>query len=385
MCYCLASFCDIFLPQFFDHLAYANGTCSEHAVIMPTFFWERIISSLAEGSYLHADDAEWAMTQILTGDTPKETIKSFLLGVQARGETAVEIEAFLSAILAQSVPISVPGLVVDCVGTGGDDSNTFNISSAAAIIAHAAGARVVKHGARAGKSDSGSADVMEALGVNIHLNNKQVAECVEDLGIGFCFTPQFHPALGFADPARKELGHSSVFNILRPLANPAKPGAVAIGVSRPRMLTIMADVLLKRDVQGFLFRGDDGMDEISLCTTTTIIQINHGKEKIAIFDPRSIGVDYVPSESLKGGDPSVNASIIRSILAGEKLPSREIVLLNAAATIAAYRGQFWKSIEDQFSEAYAEAKAVVDSGAAMFALNAWGQYTQGFIASEIRA
>jgi len=350
-----------------------------------TFFWNRIIAGLAEGQRLSADDAQWAMSQILSGETPAEAIKSFLLGVQARGETSIEVDAFLTAMLAQSAPISVPGLVADCVGTGGDGANTINISTTAAIVAHASGVRIVKHGTRASKSDSGAADVLEALGININLDGRQVAECVEDLGIGFCFTPLFHPSLRFADQARKELGQASLFNILGPLANPAKPGAVAIGVSQPRMLTLMADVLLKRDVQGFLFRGDDGLDEISLSTTTTIIQINHGKEKIAVFDPRSLGIEYAPVESLRGGNPSVNAAIIRRILEGENIPSREIVLLNAAATIAAYRGHFWKSIETQFAEGYADAKTAVDSGAAIFGLNAWAQYTQGFIAAEIRA
>jgi len=365
-------------------IAYLDFRVDESVTVVP-FFWNRIIASLAEGHLLNSDDAEWAMSQILSGDTPTEMVKSFLLGVQARGVTAEEIDAFATAILAQSAPVSVQGLVVDCVGTGGDGANTVNISTAAAIVAHATGVRVLKYGARATRSDSGSADVLEALGLNINLNGRQITECLDDLGIGFCYAPLFHPSLRFADQARKELGKASLFNILGPLVNPAMPGAVAIGVAQSRALTIMADVLLKRDVQGFLFRGDDGLDEISVSTTTTIIQINHGKEKIAVFDPRSLGIEYAPVESLRGGNPSTNAAIIRRTLEGEKTPAREIVLLNAAATIAAYRGHFWKSIETQFAEGYADAKTAVDSGAAMFGLNSWAQYTQGFTATEIRA
>ena len=238
--------------------------------------WDQIIAQLADHEDLSALQAQWAMGEILGDRAEKETIKSFLLGVQAKGETALEVEAFVGVMYQHCAPISITRRAVDPVGTGGDGANTINISTTAAIIARAAGATVVKHGARAASSKSGAADLLEALGVNIDLDGAQVAATVEAVGIGFCFAPKFHPAMRFAAPARKELGQASVFNILGPLANPAKPAAVAIGVSKVRVMPIMADVLSKRGAEGFLFRGDDGIDEITLSTTTQIMQISGG-------------------------------------------------------------------------------------------------------------
>lgn len=348
-------------------------------------FWNEIFVRLASRVDLTSDQARSAMRRILSGETPHETIKTFLIGIQAKGEKVCEIEGFLSAFLEESEKISIPGLFVDPTGTGGDGANTFNISTISAIIAHSAGVRVVKQGARSVTSKSGSADVMEALGVNIDLNAGQVAECVQDLGIGFCFLPKFIPSMRFADQARSELGPHSLFNLATPLANPAQPGAVAIGVSKPSMLTTMADVLLKRDVQGFIFRGDDGLDEISLSTTSTIIQLNKGREKILSFDPRAIGIDYAPVESLRGGDPYTNANIVKRILSGEKFAAREAALLNAAVTIAAYRGSFWNPIEVQFADGYEEARAAIDSGKALESLQSLRDYTQGFKVDEVPA
>ena len=340
--------------------------------------WERLVAQLADHEDIDAEQARWAMGEILGDRAEKEAIKSFLLGVQAKGETAQEVEAFVEVMYEHCAPITIPGRAVDPVGTGGDGANTINISTTAAIIAHAAGARVVKHGARAASSKSGAADLLEALGVNIDLNGEQVAACVAKIGIGFCFAPKFHPAMRFAAPARKELGQASVFNILGPLANPAKPAAVAIGVSKARVMPIMADVLLQRGAEGFLFRGDDGIDEITLSTTTQIMQINAGKSKLESFDPRDLGIQYAPIESLAGGDAEFNGAVTLRIFAGEMSPARDAVLLNAAAAIAAFKGDFGKSITEQLSEGYLEASAAVDSGAAQESLKNWALFTQGF-------
>ena len=249
-----------------------------------TYSWEQIIEDLADHQDLTPGQARWAMGEILGDRAEKETIKSFLLAVQAKGETASEVEAFVGVMYNHCAPISITERAVDPVGTGGDGANTINISTTAAIIARAAGAKVIKHGARAASSKSGAADLLEALGVTITLNGEQVAATFNEVGIGFCFAPSFHPAMRFAAPARKELGQASVFNILGPLANPAKPKAVAIGVSKARVLPIMADVLLERGAEGFLFRGDDGIDEITLSTTTQIMQIHDGHKRIETFD-----------------------------------------------------------------------------------------------------
>ena len=346
--------------------------------------WERLVAQLADHEDIDADQARWAMGEILGDRAEKEAMKSFLLGVQAKGETAQEVEAFVEVMYQHCAPISIPGRAVDPVGTGGDGANTINISTTAAIIAHAAGARVIKHGARAASSKSGAADLLEALGVNIDLDGEQVAACVAEIGIGFCFAPKFHSAMRFAAPARKELGQASVFNILGPLANPAKPAAVAIGVSKARVMPIMADVLLQRGAEGFLFRGDDGIDEITLSTTTQIMQINDGQSKVESFDPRDLGIQFASIESLAGGDAEFNAAVTLRIFAGEMSPARDAVLLNAAAALAAFKGDFAKSITEQLAEGYLEASAAVDSGAAQESLKRWASFTQGFRSAEAR-
>ena len=340
--------------------------------------WNQIIAQLADHENLAADQAKWAMGEILGDKANKETIKSFLLGVQAKGETALEVESFVEVMYEHCAPISVTGRAVDPVGTGGDGANTINISTTAAIITHAAGGKVIKHGARAASSKSGAADLLEALGVNIDLNGEQVAACFQEIGIGFCFAPKFHPAMRFAAPARKELGQASVFNILGPLANPAKPAAVAIGVSKTRVIPIMADVLIKRGAEGFLFRGDDGIDEITLSTTTQIMQVYKGQSKLEIFDPRDLGIDLAPIESLAGGDADFNAAVTLRIFEGEMGPTREAVLLNAAVALAAFEGDFGRPIIEQIAEGYRLASAAVDSGAARDSLEKWALFTQQF-------
>ena len=340
--------------------------------------WDQIIAQLADHEDLSTSQAQWAMGEILGDQADKESIKSFLLGVQAKGETSLEVESFVEVMYRHCAPISISGRAVDPVGTGGDGANTINISTTAAIIARAAGAKVIKHGARAASSKSGAADLLEALGVNIDLDGAQVAATFDAVGIGFCFAPKFHSAMRFAAPARKELGQASVFNILGPLANPAKPAAVAIGVSKSRVMPIMADVLLDRGAEGFLFRGDDGIDEITLSTTTQIMQINGGAKKLETFDPRELGIAHAPIESLAGGDAEFNAAVTLRIFEGEKSPARDAVLLNAAVALAAFRGDFSKSITEQLAEGYADASAAVDSGAAKEVLKEWAQFTQQF-------
>ena len=338
--------------------------------------WNQIIAQLADRQDLGSEQSQWAMRQILENLADKETIKSFLLGIQAKGETSQEVEAFVEVMFQHCAPISISTRAVDPVGTGGDGANTINISTTASIIAHAAGAQVVKHGARAASSKSGAADLLEALGVNIDLDGAQVAACVKELGIGFCFAPKFHPAMRFAAPARRELGQASVFNILGPLANPAKPKAIALGVSKIRVMPIMADVLLKRGTEGFLFRGDDGIDEITLSTTTHITQICNEQTRSEVFDPRSLGIAFAPIESLAGGDAQFNAAVTLRIFEGELSPARDAVLLNAAAALAAFKGDFDKSITEQLADGYRVASEAVDSGAALNSLRRWALFTQ---------
>jgi anthranilate phosphoribosyltransferase len=268
-------------------------------------------------------------------------------------------------------PISITDRAVDTVGTGGDGAHTINISTTAAIIAAAAGSRVVKHGNRAASSKSGAGDLLEALGVAINLNGEMVAKTVSELGIGFCFAPVFHPAMRFAAPARKELGTATVFNILGPLANPAQPKAAAIGVANERMHLVMAQVLAERGVEGFVFRGDDGLDEITLATTTSVLTIGNGEIASDRVDAKDFGLDNAPIAALVGGDAQENARITSAIFAGEHGAPRDAVLLNAAAAIAAFEGDFQSSVHERFGKSLEKASEAVDSGKASALLKAW--------------
>ena len=319
------------------------------------------------------------METILQGGAEVGDIKSFLLALKAKGETAEEVGALVNQMFTHSAPISIEERAVDTVGTGGDGAHTINISTTAAIIAASAGARVVKHGNRAASSKSGSGDLLEALGVAISLDGKAVEKCVAELGIGFCFAPIFHPAMRFAAPARKELGIPTVFNILGPLANPARPKAAAIGVADDRMHLVMAEVLAHRGVDGFVFRGDDGLDEITLSSTTSILSIGNGEISSDLVDPLDFGISRAPVTDLVGGDAAENARITRSIFAGERGAPRDAVLLNAAAAIAAFDGEQLLSVHERIQSGLTKAAAALDSGATSMLLEKWVTLTQSLV------
>lgn len=340
------------------------------------FSWTHIFTNLDSGSDLSVSEVHWAMGEILQGNADVESIKSFLTKLSAKGESAQEISAMIDQMYRFAAPITIPDRAVDIVGTGGDGFNTINISTTAAIVTTAAGARVVKHGNRAASSKSGSADLLEALGINININGQGVAKIVHDIGIGFCFAPKFHPAMRFAAPARKELGKPSVFNILGPLANPAKPIAIAIGVSNPRMQEVMADVLARRGCEGFVFRGDDGIDELTLSTTSTVYQVSDGKVRREIFDPTALGIESAPISELVGGDAERNARITREIFAGKESAAKDAVVLNAAAAIAAFKADFNLSVEQQFANGIVLARQAIDSGAAAKLVESWAKLSQ---------
>ncbi len=343
--------------------------------------WKQTLTKLNTGLDLEIDEIQSVMRQILQGDAEIENIKSFLLALKAKGETAEEVSALVVEMYRHSAPISITERAVDTVGTGGDGAHTINISTTAAIIAAAAGARVVKHGNRAVSSRSGASDFLEALGVVPGLDGKGVERTVRELGIGFCFAPIFHPAMRFAAPARKELGVPTVFNILGPLANPAQPKAAAIGVANERMHLVMAQVLAAKGCDGFVFRGDDGLDEITLATTTSVLIIGEGEIKSDRIDAKDFGIANAPLEAIVGGDAADNAEISRAIFKGERGAPRDAVLLNAAAAIAAFEGNFNQDIRTRLSDGLVRASAAVDSGAATDLLNRWAALTQEIPAS----
>ena len=343
--------------------------------------WVKTLAKLSSGLDLEADEIQSVAREILQGDADIENIKSFLLALKAKGETAEEVSALVTEMYQHSAPISITDRAVDTVGTGGDGAHTINISTTAAIIAAAAGARVVKHGNRAVSSRSGASDFLEALGVVAGLDGKGVERTVGELGIGFCFAPVFHPAMRFAAPARKELGVPTVFNILGPLANPAQPKAAAIGVANERMHLVMAQVLAAKGCDGFVFRGDDGLDEITLATTTSVLIIGEGEIRSDRIDAKDFGIQNAPLDAIVGGDAAENAEISRAIFKGERGAPRDAVLLNAAAAIAAFEGNFNQDIRTRLSDGLARATAAVDSGAATDLLNRWAALTQEISAS----
>jgi len=338
--------------------------------------WDSTIAKMDSGLNLERDEIQEIMRAILSGESDVENIKKFLLSLKAKGETSDEVGALVAEMYAHSAPINISERAVDTVGTGGDGAHTINISTTAAIIAAAAGARVVKHGNRAVSSKSGASDFLEALGVVPGLNAAGVERTVRELGIGFCFAPVFHPAMRFAAPARKELATSTVFNILGPLANPACPAAAAIGVANDRMHLVMAQVLAEKGCDGFVFRGDDGLDEITLATSTSVLTIGGGEITSDRIDAKDFGLDNAPLEAIVGGDAKENARISRAIFAGEHGAPRDAVLLNAAAAIAAFEGDFDSDIKTRLTAGLKRATQAVDSGAATELLERWVALTQ---------
>lgn len=338
---------------------------------MSSLDWAGVITKLENGLDLQPAEAQSVMREVLEDRADKENLKNFLIALKNKGETPEEVGALVAQMYQFCAPISITERAVDTVGTGGDGAHTINISTTAAIIAAAAGSRVVKHGNRAASSKSGAGDLLEALGVAINLDGAKVAQTVSELGIGFCFAPIFHPAMRFAAPARKELATATVFNILGPLANPAKPKAAAIGVANDRMHLVMAQVLAERGVEGFVFRGDDGLDEITLATTTSVLTIGSGEISSDRIDAKDFSLDNAPISALVGGDAQENARITKAIFSGERGAPRDAVLLNAAAAIAAFDGEFELSLHERLSKSLKKATESIDTGKANSLLDEW--------------
>ncbi len=338
---------------------------------MSSLDWAGYISKLDNGLDLEPVEAQSVMREVLEDRADKEDLKQFLLALKNKGETPEEVGALVAQMYQYCAPINIAARSVDTVGTGGDGAHTINISTTAAIIAAAAGSRVVKHGNRAASSKSGAGDLLEALGVAINLDGPKVEETVSQLGIGFCFAPVFHPAMRYAAAARKELATATVFNILGPLANPAKPKAAAIGVANDRMHLVMAQVLAERGVEGFVFRGDDGLDEITLATTTSVLTIGNGEISSDRIDAKDFSLENAPISALVGGDAQENARITKAIFAGERGAPRDAVLLNAAAAIAAFDGESELSIHERLNRSLVKATESVDSGRASVLLESW--------------
>ncbi|MTD58268.1 anthranilate phosphoribosyltransferase [Amycolatopsis pithecellobii] len=335
--------------------------------------WPALLSRLIERSDLSEEDTAWAMDQVMSGEATLAQIGGFAVALRAKGETPAEIAGMAEAMLAHARRVHVEGRAVDIVGTGGDRSGSVNISTMAAIVVAAAGAPVVKHGNRAASSKSGAADVLEALGVAIDLPPEGVQRCVAELGIGFCFAPVFHPAFRHAGPARSQLGVPTTFNLLGPLTNPAQPDAGLIGCAYADRSELLAQVFARRGVTAMVVRGDDGLDEITTTTTSTLWLVSDGEVRQELFDPQSLGIASATQEDLRGGDAAANADVVRDLVAGKPGPVREAVLVNAAGALAAHAG-FSGSLNDDLSAALSRAAEAIDSGAAAALLTRWAAF-----------
>ncbi|MFE5869770.1 anthranilate phosphoribosyltransferase [Streptomyces roseifaciens] len=332
--------------------------------------WPGLLDALLAGRDLTVDDAAWAMDRIMRGEATGAQIAGFLVALRAKGETVAEISGLVRTMYEHARLIEVPGPSVDIVGTGGDGAKTVNISTMSSIVVAGTGVKVVKHGNRAASSASGASDVLEKLGVNLDLGPQRVVEVAEEAGITLCFAVKFHPALRHVAAARRELGIRTVFNVLGPLTNPAKVRAQATGVADARMAPILAGVLAERGSSALVFRGDDGLDELTTTATSKVWVVSGGRVREESFDPRDVGIDLVPVEALRGGDASYNADVARRLLAGETGPVRDAVLLNSAAALVAL-APTEEPLAEQIRGGLVRAAESIDSGAARRVLERW--------------
>ncbi len=355
--------------------------------------WPALLGALIRGESLSAEEAAWAMNEIMEGAATPSQIAGFGVALRMKGETPAEMTGLAQAMLDHAAPISVPGRIVDLVGTGGDRARTVNISTMGTIAAAAAGALMVKHGNRAASSACGTADVLEALGIVIDLPPAATEQLVEEVGAGFLFAALYHPALRHTAVPRRELGVPTVFNFLGPLANPARPKAMAMGVADPRMGPILAGVLAGRGCSALVFHGDDGLDELTTTAPSTVWIVHDsgagpggsaagtarcsagpGAWQVSqtALDPAELGIPRSAPADLKGGNPEHNAEVVRAFVAGRPGPVRDTVLLNAAAALAADAGVPGpEALVQALADGYRRASAAVDSGAAADLLERW--------------
>jgi anthranilate phosphoribosyltransferase len=344
---------------------------------MPTeLSWPAVLTQLLAGSDLSIAEASWAMEQVMSGQATPAQLAAFLVALRAKGETVGEIVGFRDAVLANAQHLPVDPMALDIVGTGGDRFGTVNVSTMASVVAAAAGARVVKHGNKAASSASGSSDVLAALGIDLTIPPERVAAVLDEVGITFAYAALFHPGFKHAGPVRAELGIPTVFNFLGPLCNPARPEASAVGVAQLDKVPLFVGVFQTRGATALVFRGDDGIDELTTTGHSHVWEISRGEVHEHDFDPSDLGLPRATLDDLRGSDAQTNAATARRVLAGEEGPVRDIVLLNAAAGLVSWElaqdaALAEKDIRVRFREQMARAAEAVDSGAALVKLDAW--------------
>ncbi|MEB3970440.1 anthranilate phosphoribosyltransferase [Mycobacterium ulcerans] len=350
------------------------------AAPIPTSSWPQLLGRLTEGKHLEPGQAGWAMEQIMSGNARPAQVAAFAVAMKMKVPTAGEVGELADVMLAYARPMPADLIrddTVDIVGTGGDGVNTVNLSTMASIVVAAAGVPVVKHGNRAASSLAGGADTLESLGVRIDLGPDQVARSLNEIGIGFCFAPQFHPSYRQASVVRREIGVPTVFNLLGPLTNPARPRAGLIGCAFADLAEIMAGVFATRGSSVLVVHGDDGLDELTTTTTSTIWRVQAGTVDKLTFDPGDFGFARAELSQLLGGDPQANAAEARAVLGGAAGPVRDAVVLNAAGAIVAHAGLSSRAEWlPAWQDGLQRAAVAIDSGAAEQLLARWVRFSQ---------
>lgn len=338
--------------------------------------WAQVLNEVVVDKNLSTTNARWAMTQILEGIADPIQISAFITGMRAKGETAADIETFIDVMLEFANPAEVSGIKVDTCGTGGDGAHTVNISTMASVVVAACGTKVVKHGNRAASSKCGSADVLEILGVKLNPEIQRVSEIAEEVGITFYFAPEFHPALRFAGPVRKQLGIRTFFNIIGPLANPAKPQAQIVGVPSNEIGELISQVLADRKTSALVILGEDGLDEFSIHAPNQIWHVNQGKISRHKILPSDVGIGHHEAGVLSGGDAAFNADVVHNVFGNENSPKilgiTDAVAINAACALVAVEGVN-ASVEllDSLQRNFKIAKAAIENGSARNKLAEW--------------
>jgi anthranilate phosphoribosyltransferase len=342
-----------------------------------THTWPDILAGLVRREGLESEAAQWALNEILSGRASEVQLAALLVALRAKGETEDEIEGLSSAMLANAVQVTLDREAVDVVGTGGDRANTVNISTMAAIVAAAAGAKGVKHGSRAASSQAGTADTLEALGLNIMLEPIRQATVLDEVGITFLFAQLYHPAMKYVAGVRKQLAIQTTFNFLGPLSNPARPQAMALGVANDDIAPVVARVLAGRGVRGLVFRGFDGLDELTTTSASDVWVVADGRVHRTTLDPAELGLSPAAPADLRGGDAQHNAQVVRDLVAGKTGPVRDIVVLNAAAALLAYRGvSAVVPLAEQLDAALGDVSRAIDDGSAHRKLDDWIEATK---------
>lgn len=340
-----------------------------------TTTWPDLLSALVAREDLSADQTAWAMNQVMSGEVSPARLAGFLVALRAKGETVGELTALANTMLEHAVRFTVPGRTVDLVGTGGDRAHTVNISTMAALVVAGTGTTVVKHGNRAASSSSGSADVLEVLGIRLDQPVERIAQIARDVGMTFCFAQVFHPSMRHAAVARGQLGIATAFNFLGPLTNPAQPGATAVGVADARMAPLVAGVFASRGTNALVFHGDDGLDELAPTAVSHIWEVRAGVVTPSQLDSATeLGLTPSTVAELRGADATYNAGVARRVLAGDPGPVRDVVLLNAAAALVAdgvLAGTATGSLVERLRAGIAHATRAVDDGAAADVLERW--------------